>query len=79
MTKTNEFGQPIGDDLPVGWREPIIPKREPMLGQYTRVEPLRIADHAQDYLLQINTIRPEKTGLIWGMVHSKVLLITSLG
>ena len=62
MTKTNEFGQPIGDDLPVGWREPIIPKREPMLGQYTRVEPLRIADHAQDLFI---ANQYDKTGEDW--------------
>ena len=62
MTKTNEFGQPIGDVLPVGWREPIIPKREPLLGQFTRVEPLDVARHAQELF---NANQADKSGRGW--------------
>ena len=28
MTRTNEFGQAIGEELPVGWQEPIIPDKK---------------------------------------------------
>ena len=62
MTRTNEFGQPVGDDLPVGWREPIIPKREPLLGQFTRVEPLDVARHAQELF---NANQADKSGRGW--------------
>ena len=40
MTRTNEFGQAIGEELPVGWQEPIIPNKKTLLGNYTRIEPL---------------------------------------
>ena len=32
MTRTNEFGQDIGEELPVGWQEPIIPEKKNLLG-----------------------------------------------
>ena len=35
MTKTNEFGQPIGDDLPVGCENQLSPK-ENLCWQYMR-------------------------------------------
>ena len=30
MTRTNEFGQAIGEKLPVGWKEPTIPDKKPI-------------------------------------------------
>lgn len=41
----NEFGQPIGDPLP-NWTPPPWPTREPMLGQYCRLEGLDPDRHA---------------------------------
>ena len=36
MTRTNEFGQAIGEKLPVGWKEPIIPNKKLFLKLYAR-------------------------------------------
>jgi RimJ/RimL family protein N-acetyltransferase len=45
--RTNEFGQPIGRELP-GWSAPPFPPREVLTGRYCRVEPLAAARHARD-------------------------------
>lgn len=45
MTRTNEFGQPIGDDL-LGWREPARPSRVPLEGARVDLVPLDPGDHA---------------------------------
>src|SRR5580658_9551946 len=44
---TNLFGQPIGFALS-NWRPPPLPPREPMIGQYCRVETLDPDRHAED-------------------------------
>ena len=44
---TNDLGQPVGDVVD-GWTPPPLPPREPMDGQYCRVEPLDIDRHAPD-------------------------------
>lgn len=43
----NHLGQPIGAALP-GWRPPSQPRREPMFGQFCRLEPLDVDLHAAD-------------------------------
>jgi RimJ/RimL family protein N-acetyltransferase len=43
----NEFGQPIGFALP-GWKAPPFPPHVPLVGKYSRVEPLDAAKHARD-------------------------------
>jgi RimJ/RimL family protein N-acetyltransferase len=42
----NEFGQPIGFDLP-GWKPPPVPLRTVLTGRYVRLEPLDAARHAR--------------------------------
>ncbi len=43
----NEFGQPIGFDLP-GWEAPPFPPQVALQGRYCRLEPLKAALHARD-------------------------------
>jgi RimJ/RimL family protein N-acetyltransferase len=43
----NEFGQPIGFDLP-GWTPPPFPPHVTLQGRYCRLEPLNAAGHARD-------------------------------
>jgi RimJ/RimL family protein N-acetyltransferase len=45
--RLNEFGQPIGPDLP-GWSSPPFPPREVLTGRYARVEPYDPVRHARD-------------------------------
>ena len=55
MTRTNEFGQAIGEELPVGWQEPIIPDKKTLLGNYTRIEPLDATKHANELFTANNS------------------------
>ena len=55
MTRTNEFGQAIGEELPVGWQEPIIPNKITLLGNYTRIEPLDATKHANELFTANNS------------------------
>jgi RimJ/RimL family protein N-acetyltransferase len=43
----NEFGQPIGHDLP-DWKPPPFPPHAALQGRHCRVEPLVAARHARD-------------------------------
>ncbi|HEX6397696.1 MAG TPA: GNAT family protein [Steroidobacteraceae bacterium] len=43
----NEFGQPVGHDVP-GWSPPPFPPRDVLAGRYGRVEPYDPARHARD-------------------------------
>jgi RimJ/RimL family protein N-acetyltransferase len=43
----NEFGQPIGFDLP-DWKAPPFPPHTALQGRHCRVEPLSAARHARD-------------------------------
>jgi RimJ/RimL family protein N-acetyltransferase len=43
----NEFGQPIGLDVP-GWKAPPFPPHVALEGRYCRLEPLSCAKHAAD-------------------------------
>jgi RimJ/RimL family protein N-acetyltransferase len=43
----NEFGQPIGFDLPA-WKAPPFPPHARLEGRYCRVEPLNAARHARE-------------------------------
>ncbi len=61
MTRTNEFGQPIGDLLPEGWSPPPRPKKEPIIGQHVQLEPLD-PSHTKD-LFEANQL--DKTGEGW--------------
>lgn len=45
--RTNEYGQPIGPDVP-GWSARPYPPRTPIEGRLCRVEPLDPARHADD-------------------------------
>src|SRR5690348_4758279 len=47
IPRRNEFGQPIGHELP-GWTAPPFPPREVLTGRYCRVEPFDPARHARD-------------------------------
>lgn len=47
MSRLNEFGQPIGPEVP-GWTERFFPPRTTMIGRLCRLEPLDAAKHAQD-------------------------------
>lgn len=53
MTRSNEFGQPIGPALP-GWTPRPVPPRTPMTGRLGRLEPLDAAKHAAE-LFEANT------------------------
>lgn len=41
---TNQYGQPIGQ--PLDWQERPFPQRESFVGQYCRLEPFSMANHA---------------------------------
>ncbi|HEU4780831.1 MAG TPA: GNAT family protein [Steroidobacteraceae bacterium] len=45
--RLNEFGQPIGFDLP-GWKPPAFPPHVSLRGRYCQLEPLNAARHARD-------------------------------
>lgn len=45
--RTNELGQPIGEELP-GWRGAPRPPRTPIEGRYCRIEPLDVKRHLDD-------------------------------
>lgn len=45
MPRSNEFGQPIGDDLD-GWIAPPVPPRDVLVGRHVTLEPLDSAAHA---------------------------------
>ncbi|MFY0611341.1 MAG: GNAT family N-acetyltransferase [Hyphomicrobiaceae bacterium] len=62
MTRTNDFGQSIGDALPDGWQPPPAPPRTPMEGQRLRVEPIDPDQHAGD-LFEANQL--DQTGEGW--------------
>lgn len=47
MSRLNEFGQPIGPDMP-GWTARPHPPRTPMIGRLCRIEPLDADKHAKD-------------------------------
>ena len=47
MSRTNEFGQPIGFALP-GWNAPPFPPHVTLSGPDCRIEPLQAAQHARD-------------------------------
>lgn len=47
MTRTNEFGQPIGPSLP-GWTPPPAPSRVVLRGTHCTLEPLDVDRHADD-------------------------------
>jgi len=48
MTRTNDFGQPVGASMPDGWTPPPFPPHEPMEGMRVRLEPLDAACHGDD-------------------------------
>jgi RimJ/RimL family protein N-acetyltransferase len=57
----NEFGQPIGFELP-GWKAPPFPSRATLAGRYCRVEPLSVERHAND-LYEAQT--EDRDGVRW--------------
>ncbi len=59
--ETNEYGQPIGAPLP-NWSARQVPPRRPMEGRYTRIEPLSVADHAEDLFAAYSL---DQKGILW--------------
>ncbi|HEY9568377.1 MAG TPA: GNAT family protein [Thalassobaculum sp.] len=59
--RTNDLGQPIGDPVP-GWTPRPRPPRSPMLGRSVRLEPLRVAEHA-DALFE--AVSEDAEGRMW--------------
>ncbi len=57
MARMNEYGQPIGDEVP-GWTERPWPPRTALPGRYVRLEPLDVARHAPD-LDRANRLAPD--------------------
>jgi RimJ/RimL family protein N-acetyltransferase len=47
LQRFNEFGQPIGFELP-GWKPPPLPPHVTLQGRCSRLEPLNAANHARD-------------------------------
>jgi RimJ/RimL family protein N-acetyltransferase len=45
--RVNEFGQPVGRDLP-GWSAPPFPPHRALAGRHCRLEPIDAARHARD-------------------------------
>ena len=70
MTKTNEFGQPVGDKLD-GWRQPRHHAHQTLAGQYVTLEPLTIERHAEAIVAAFDE-SPDSlwTYLHWPPVHS---------
>jgi len=57
----NEFGQPIGFELP-GWKAPPFPPHVPLHGRHCRIEPLNAARHARDIF---EAQREDTSGARW--------------
>ncbi len=75
MTRTNPFGQPIGDALP-GWTPRPRPQRTAMEGRVARVEPLDPARHEKD-LFAAYADDPEGktwTYMVWGPFATQTAL-----
>ncbi|WP_419909796.1 GNAT family N-acetyltransferase [Hoeflea sp.] len=62
--RTNEHGQPIGDDVP-GWAACARPERVTMAGRFCRVEPLNADRHAEALF---EAYRHDPEGLLWTYV-----------
>tara|TARA_B100001123_G_scaffold173969_1_gene199864 strand:+ start:1009 stop:1719 length:711 start_codon:yes stop_codon:yes gene_type:complete len=74
MANRNELGQLIGDNLPLGWRSPVVPPRVVLEGKYVRVEPLDPERHASD-LFEANELDSSGEGwtyLAYGPFESLV-------
>ena len=61
LQRFNEFGQPIGFDLP-GWKPPPFPSHVTLPGRYCRLEPLNAARHARDVY---DAQREDSSGTRW--------------
>jgi len=48
MVQRNDYGQPVGDNMPVGWQAPAAPARTALNGRVARCEPLEPTRHASD-------------------------------
>src|SRR3546814_5577107 len=59
--RTNDLGQPIGDPVP-GWTPRPRRPRSPSLGRSVRLEPLRVAEHA-DALFE--AVSGDAEGRMW--------------
>jgi RimJ/RimL family protein N-acetyltransferase len=56
----NEFGQPIGFDVP-NWVPPPFPSAATLAGRYARLEPVNAARHARDvYEAQLDDVNNER-------------------
>lgn len=59
--RTNELGQPIGDEVD-GWQAAEYPPRTPMQGRLCRLEPLDILTHVDDLF---EAFSADQTGSLW--------------
>ncbi|HEX6764532.1 MAG TPA: GNAT family protein [Polyangiaceae bacterium] len=57
MPRVNEWGQPIGPELP-GWVPPVSPPRVALVGRFCRVEPLDVEKHGRE-LFEANAESPD--------------------
>jgi len=60
-SRTNEFGQPIGPEVP-GWEAALVPPREPILGRFCRIEPLNPDTHLDDLY---DAFSADSDGVLW--------------
>jgi len=78
----NEFGQPIGFDVP-DWTPPPFPPHEPKDGRYARLEPLDAGRHARElYAAQAEDVHGERwtysfSGPFDGFESFEKFLVTS--
>lgn len=59
--RVNDFGQPVGFDLP-GWKAPPFPPHLTLQGRFCRVEPLNAARHSADIF---EAQREDASGARW--------------
>lgn len=59
--RSNDLGQPIGDPVP-GWMPRPRPSRTQMIGRSVRLEPLRLAEHADT---MFEAVSEDAEGRMW--------------
>lgn len=61
MTRENEHGQPVGDEVP-GWKPASRPPKSSMNGRFVRIEPLNAVRHG---VALFDSFAEEPTGRDW--------------
>lgn len=57
----NNLGQAVGPEV-TGWREAAMPSKEPIKGQFCRIEPLNSIDHLDDLY---EAFSDDRDGALW--------------